>query len=222
VEETHVKHAVVTTTCAVALVASLSGCGGSASDKPPLPGRTGASGPSATPPDQPTTTSPTAGGTSPGQAALAAHSTYKYGDLVVVVNLPPDIPARARPGVQLFSDFLQGVSRTTAENKLDPSLAAMASADVVRYVRTFVEAGSARGVGSVVFTVDKVQASNSGIGVIAGCLDQSQLVQVGRDGARFVDAKTKKYPTLTMTADINAGPRKHQVSHFAYAVGTCS
>jgi hypothetical protein len=219
-----VKQACVTATCALALVASLSACGGAGAGKSALPIQTGGSSPSATATNQPTKARPAAGGTGSGQAALAAHTTYTYDGLKVVVNLPPDIPNRARPGVRLFSDFLQGVGRTTAKNKLDPYLTAIASVDAVRYVETFVEAGSAKGAGSVTFTINKVQSSSSGgFGVITGCLDQSELVQVRKNGARYVDANATKYPTLKMTADVvAAGQREPQVSRFAYAVGACS
>ena len=56
------------------------------------------------------------------------------------------------------------------------------------------------------YTIAKVQTTGtSGFAVIIGCVDQSKLSRVRKDGSHFV-AIAKKYPTLKMTAEISPGP----------------
>ena len=59
--------------------------------------------------------------------------------------------------MRIFSDFLQGLGRTTAQDKLDPSLSKLASPEIVKYIQGFVEPGSVQGVGSKTVTVNKVE-----------------------------------------------------------------
>lgn len=200
-------------TCAAALVASQAACG-AGDEKSVLPSRTGASSRPAT---TPTTPLPT--GTTSGPAALPAQKTYTYGGLKVVVNLPADIPSASRPSLSFFNDFLQARGRTTARNKLDPSLSALASAEVLKSVQTALVPESVQGIGSVIYTIRGVRtAGSSGYAAITGCLDQSKLSHVRKDGSHFGDASAKAYPTLKMTAQINPGPR---VTSLVFAVGPC-
>lgn len=202
--------------CATMAAATLAACGGSGA-KATVPSYTGPPTPSATASTAPTTTAPTA----TGPAALVEHSTYRYGGLKVMVNLPADIPGAAAPKVRLFSEFLQGVGRTTAENRLDPSVASLASASVVKYVRTFIQSATTRTIGSMVFTVSKVKTGSAGFALITGCIDQSKVVQVLKDGSHLVDADTKKYPTLKMTAQVNPGSMGAKVVGFSFAAESC-
>jgi hypothetical protein len=165
---------------------------------------TGGSSPSTTATSRPATTPTTA--TIDGAVALGVHSTYTYGGLKLVVML-------------LFSDFLQGVGRTTAQNKLDPFLSALASADMVKYVQSSIEPTSVQGIGTVIYTVNQVQSTRSGFAAITGCVDQSKLVQVRKDGTHFV-AEAKTYPTLKMAADISPGLRGLRVTHLDFS-GSC-
>jgi hypothetical protein len=207
------KQSIAAVTCAAALVASLAACG-TGDDKSAPPSRTGGTSQPAT---TPTTPLPT--GTKSGPAALPAQTTYTYGGLKVVVNLPADIPSASRPSLRFFNDFLQARGRTTARNKLDPSLSGLASAHVLKSVQTALVPGSVQGIGSVTYTVSEVRtAGSSGYAAITGCLDQSKLSHVRKDGSHFGDASAKAYPTLKMSAEINPGPR---VTNFAFAVGTC-
>lgn len=217
------KRALPALACATALFASLAACGGGA-EKSGLPTFTGGSSPtaSATSGLAPTATKPpvTEGATEP--VALAAHSTYNYGGFRAVVNLPRDIPRRARPSIQLFSQFLQADARTTAHSKLDPSVAKLASANVVKDTKaTTVGQEAMRGTGSVTYTVNRVQTPVPGFALISGCLDQSKIVMIREDGSHFVDPNSKRNPTLKMTATIapgNAGPR---VTTFTFVAGSC-
>lgn len=218
VEEIGVKHAMAAAACATALVASLAACGGGDTATPP--GRTGSASANSLPPTTPTPTTATATATATGPVALAARSTYTYGDLLVVVNLPADIPSASRSSLRLFSSFLQARGRTTAQNRLDPSLSGLASAEVVKYLRTTSVPESVQGIGSVIYTISKVERGSSGNALILGCLDQSKLVQVRKDGSRFV-AGAKKYPILKMTANISPGRKGPEVTLFTFAVGTC-
>lgn len=123
--------------------------------------------------------------------------------------------------MRLLSEFLQGVGRTTARNKLDPSVSRLARADVVKYVRTFIVPTSVQGMGSVKFTVSKIhQIPHGGPTLVFGCADQSKLVQVSKDGRRFV-AGAKDFPTLKMSATIDRTMTGPRVTHFTFAVGTC-
>jgi hypothetical protein len=215
---------VMALTCAAALVASLAACGGggdkSAQPNPPssskaasgLPTPTATSGPATIPSTTPPTTT--------GPAALPAHSTYNYRGLTFVVNVPADISSASLPRMRVFSDFLQGLGRTTAQNKLDPSLSKLASPAIVKYIQTFVEPGSVQGVGSMTITVSKVETLAPGPTQVTGCL-ASKLVQVRKDGSRFVDLTTRKYPTLKMTASISPQDAVLPVDQFAFAAGTC-
>ena len=206
------KHPVAVSVCVAGLVVSLTGCGGSGA-KAGLPVYTGGSSPSTTATSRPATTPTTA--TIDGAVALGVHSTYTYGGL----NLPSDIPNVSRPSMLLFSDFLQGVGRTTAQNKLDPFLSALASADMVKYVQSSIEPTSVQGIGTVIYTVNQVQSTRSGFAAITGCVDQSKLVQVRKDGTHFV-AEAKTYPTLKMAADISPGLRGLRVTHLDFS-GSC-
>jgi hypothetical protein len=187
-----------------------------------LPSSTGGWSPAttATSATSPTTTPASATTTESGPVALAASSTYKYGGLNVVVNLPTDIPSASRPAMRLFSEFLQGVGRTMARNKLDPSLKDQASSAVVKDVQTAIVVESIQGSGSVIFTIDKVQSAANRITLVSGCADQSKLVQIRKDGSHFV-AGAKDYPTLKMTANINRGTTGLRVTLFTFAAGSC-
>jgi hypothetical protein len=219
-KETTLKHTITAVSCAAALVASLAACG-SGDDKSALPSNNGGSIPSTTATSRPTTTPPTAtAATGSGPVALAAHSTYAYGGLKVRVNLPADIPTASRPSMRLFSEFLQARGRTTARNKLDPALPRLASADVVKYLEGTNVAESVQGIGSVILTISKIQTVAGHTTVVTGCLDQSKLVQVRKDGSHFVaGAKTK--PTLKMTANINRRMTGSQVTLYTFAAGPC-
>jgi hypothetical protein len=138
-----------------------------------------------------------------------------------VVDLPTHISSSARPRMRLFSAFLQGVGRTTAGNRLDPSLSSLASADVLKYVQSLKKAGSVQTTGSVKYSVSKVQAGTTGIAVISGCVDQSKLVQVREDGSHYQGAEVKKSPTLKMNAEIKPSGKGPRVTAFSVTPGTC-
>lgn len=211
------KHSIAALACAAALVVSLSACGG-ADKKAALPSTTAT--PSTTAASQPTTTPPTASATASGPVALVPHSTYTYGGLKLVVNLPAEIPSESRPSMRVFSEFLQADGRTTARSKLDPALTGLAAANVVKDTQASITAESVQGIGSVTYTVSKVQTVTHGPTLITGCLDQSKLVHVRKDGSHFV-AQAKKYPTLKMTANIKPGQGGPEVTLFAFADGPC-
>ncbi len=213
------KHTLRAVTSAVVLVASLAACGGG--DEASLPIYTGGSVPSTTATSGPATTTPPPTSTATGPVALAASSTYTYGGLKVVVNLPTDVPGASSSSLRLFSDFLQGVSRTIARNKLDPAVSSLASAEMVKYVSSFTEDASVQGIGSMKYTISKVQTGSSGVAVITGCADQSKLVQVRKDGSHYVGSGVKKYPTLTMTANINPSSQGPRVTAFTISAGSC-
>jgi hypothetical protein len=209
------KRSTAAVTCAAALVASLAACG-SGDDKAAPPSQTGGSSQPAT---TPTTPLPTVA--KQGQAELPAHSTYTYGGLKVVVNLPAHVPSASRPSLKFFADFLQAVDRTTAKNTLDPKISGLAAANVLRERRAVTGGESIQGIGTVIHTIDKVETGKSGFAVITGCLDQSKLVQVRKDGTHFVDAATNRNPTLKMTANINPETQGLKVALFTFAVGKC-
>ena len=85
--------------------------------------------------------------------------------------------------------------RTTAQNKLDPAMSALASAGVVKDTQSTIGAGPVKGIGSVIYTVSTVQTTTSGFAVIKGCLDQSRIVSVRKDGSHYVDANARNDPT---------------------------
>jgi len=207
-----VKRTLAALTCAVSLVAGLTACGGE-ENKAALPRYTGGSSPSST-----VTSSPPAAARpkETGPVALVAHSTYTYGALTLVVNLPAHIPGASLPGLRLFSEFLQSAGRTTARNKLDPAVSRLASANVVKSVQGTVVPGSVQGIGSVTYTVRQVRTGTSGFTMITGCLDQSKLVQVHKDGAHYGDPSAKKYPKLKMTADVSPGPTGRKVTSLTF------
>jgi hypothetical protein len=105
VDETGVKHTIGAVACATALVASLAACGGG-DNTAALPSHTAGSSPSTTATSPPATTPPTAA----GAVALPASSTYMYGALEVIVNLPTDVPSASRPSMRVFSEFLSPTS----------------------------------------------------------------------------------------------------------------
>lgn len=212
------KHRILVLTCAVTLVAGLAACGGDGADAS-LPIYTGGPHPAATTGTRPVTTAPTEKATGP--AALPARSTYTYGGLKVIVNLPADVPGASRPSVRVFSDLLQGVGRTIARDIYDPSVSEVASPAVVKFVRTFAGGEPAQGIGSVIFTISSVRTVPYGSTHVSGCLDQSKLVQVRKDGSHFVGANTKKNSTLKMTGEINPGIAGPPVRLLAFAAGTC-
>lgn len=217
------KQTLAALACAAAMVASLAACDG-ASDKAALPSGTGGSSPSATAASQASATTPTSArptGTAAGPLSLAARSTTAYGGLKLVVNQPKNMSSPSRPRMRLFFAFLQGVGRTKAQNRLDPSVSRLASASVVRSVQTLTDAGSVQAIGSVTFTVSKVQTGTTGIALISGCLDQSKVVQVRKDGSHYVAADVKKSPTRKMTAKINPGKPGPRVTAFTMAAGAC-
>jgi hypothetical protein len=210
-------HSLATASGAVSLAVTLAACGGGDTKSTP-PIYTGRPSPSTTTTSRPSTTAPTATGTSP--TVLAAKSTHTYGGLSVVVNLPTEIPSASRPSLRFFSDFLQGVGRSKAQGKLEPSLSSQASAKVLTYLRTTVGGDSVQQIGALSYTISKVRTT-SGPALITGCLDQSKLVQVRKDGSQFVDAATKRNPTLKLTANINPGNTGPQVTLYTFALGPC-
>jgi predicted small lipoprotein YifL len=213
------KHALASMTCAAALVVSLAACGG-ADNKATPPTSTSAASASTTATSQPATTPPTPVPTASasGPLALAASSTYTYGGLKVVVNLPADIPSASLPSLRLFSDFLQAVGRSKSQSKLDPSLPRLASAGIVKYIQSTT---TNQEIGSVTYRIQGVQSGASGFAVITGCLDQSKLVQVRKDGSHFVGPNTKNHPTLKLTANISPGSAGRKVTAYTFALGSC-
>jgi hypothetical protein len=113
------------------------------------------------------------------------------------------------------------VGRTIARDVYDPSVSDVASSAVVKYVRTFAGGEPAQGIGSVIFTISSVRTVPYGPTHVIGCLDQSKLVQVRKDGSHFVGANTKKNSTLKMTGEINPGIAGPPVRLLAFAAGTC-
>lgn len=212
------KHVLATTACAALLFGSLTACGSSDS-KSTLPAYTGGSTPSATATTSAATTAPTASATGP--IALVPHATYTYGGLRVVVDQPASIPSASRPAMRLFSDFLKAIDQTTAKNRLDPSLAGLASPDVVKYVQTFVVPGSVEGLGLVTHTVTKIEARDVRTTRVTFCVDQSKVVQVRKDGSRFVDPNASKDPRIKMRADIFRGMTGPEVTFLTPVTGTC-
>jgi len=212
-----VKHVLTTTACAALLFGSLTACGSSDS-KSTLPAYTGGASPSATT-SRPATTAPTA--TATGPVALVPHATYTYGGLKVVLNLPANISAEARSSTMTLSEFFQARGRSTAENKLDPSVAEVASPEVVQYVQRNVVPGSVEAIGSVTYTISKVEMTTSRAAVATGCVDQSKLAQVRKDGSRFADANTIKNHELKMTVDIFRGMTGPKVTRLTFVTGTC-
>jgi hypothetical protein len=216
-----VKRSIPALSCTVAVVATMTACGGGA-DKSALPTFTAGSDPSSASSQQ--AGAPKAvpqDATANGPAALAAHSTTTYGGLKFVVNLPTDIPSRARTSMTTFSGFLQGIGRTMAQNRADPALNRLASADIVKETQAATGGESVKGIGFASFTITMVQSSDSGFTRVSGCLDQSKLVQVRKDGSDFVDSNVKKYPTLKMTADVTPGRTGNRVTRFASLSGSC-
>lgn len=204
-------------TCLVSLVAGLSACSGDES-KAALPRHTGASSPSATATSRPPST---AQPTHTGPVAPVAHSTYTYGSLTVIVNLPADIPVASRPSMRVFSDFLQAFGRTTARNKVDPAMSPLASADVLTTIGRSLTPGSVEGFGSLVFTVRQVHTGTSGFTRITSCFDQTKVVQVRKGGSTFVDMGVRHYLTLKFTADVSPGLTGRKVTAFRFPVGRC-
>jgi hypothetical protein len=192
------KHTFAALSCTAALVASLTACS-NGDAKSSLPLHTGGSSPSTAATSRPTT-SATAATKAP--AALALHSINTYGGLKFVVDLPSGIPSASLPDMRTFSAFLQGVGHTTANNKFDPSVSDLASPNVVKIVRATVGPVSAGGIGSVTYTINTVHKIPHGPTVVFGCLDQSKLVQVRKDGTQFIDANTREFPKLRMEASI--------------------
>jgi hypothetical protein len=214
------KHSLAAVACAAALVATVAACG-AAKDKSALPGYTGGSSPTVSATSDPRSTPSKPSATTDGPVALVAHSTNTYGDLKFTVDLPTDIPSASRPSMRLFSGFLQAVGRTIATNKPDPSLADLTSPSVLSYFQKATGGESVQGIGAVTFRISEVKTGKSGFSLITGCVDQSQLVQVRKDGSHFVDDDGKKYPTLKITANVAPGKRAREVTSFTYGVGSC-
>jgi hypothetical protein len=213
-----VKHVLATTACAALLFGSLTACGSSDS-KSTLPAYTGGSAPSATTTTPPVTTAPTT--TANGPVPLLPHATYTYGGLKVTVNLPADIPRESLPNMLTLSEFLQADARTTAASRLDPALAQLASADIGKETNAQIAAGSDQAIGWMTYTISKYHTAGGSTTLATGCLDQSKVVQVRKDGSHFVDVNTKKYPTLTMSATINRGMTVPKVTRFTVTVKPC-
>jgi len=211
-----VKHALAATTCAALLLGSLTACGSSDS-KSTLPASTSGSTPSATS-THPATTAPTASPS--GEVPLVPHSSFTFGRLKVVVDQPANLPKASRSSMMVLSEFLQGMGRTSARNILDPALKDVAATDVVKYVQTSVTPGSVEGIGSLSFTISRVQAMDVRTTRATLCLDQSKFVQVRKDGSQFVDASVKKFPRLKMRVDIFRGLTGPEVTGLV-AKGSC-
>ena len=215
-KELTLKHTIAVLTCTAALVSSLTACG---DDTSTLPQPTGGSSPSATTTIRPTTTPPTATTTGPG--VLASHSTYNYNGLTLVVNLPTDIPAASQPYMRLFSEFLQADGRTMATNKVDPAIARLASAAVVVEYNYWIVGESVQGIGSVIYTFSKVITNPPGYPIsFSGCLDQSKLRQVRKNGTHFDDNSNKDHK-LNVVATIDRGKTGPTVTRFTFDNGPC-
>jgi hypothetical protein len=207
VEELTLKHTIAVLTCTAALVSSLTACGY-------IPSRTTTI--------RPTTTPPTANTT--GAVALAAHSTYDYNGLTFVVNLPADIPAASQPYMRLFSEFLQADGRTMATNKVDPAIARLASAAVAAEYKYWIVGESVQGIGSVTYTFSlfsKVITNPPDYPIdFIGCLDQSKLRQVRKNGTHF-DDNGNKDNTLNVVATIDRGTIGLTVTRFTFDDRPC-
>ena len=179
-------------------------------------GSTPAASRPATTPTKPSTTGPDS-----GSDLLAPHSTHIYGGLKFVVNLPTDIPVALRPSLLFFAEFLQADGRSTALDKLDPSLSGMASAEVVKDFKEAMVASSVAGIGSVTYTVYTIQtAGKAGSALIGGCVDQSKLAHVRKDGSHFV-AQARIYPTLKMGAVVSSSKGDLKVIRLVFPTGRC-
>jgi hypothetical protein len=219
-KELTLKHTIAALSCTAALIASLTACS-SGGDKSTPPTRTSGSSPSTTTTTRPTTAPPTSATTPKGLVALDAQSTHNYNGLKFVVNLPADIPAASRPNMRLFSLFLQADGRTTAKNKLDPAIARLASADVVALYKYWTVGESVQGIGTVIYTITKVTSGPHGSPTyFSGCLDQSKLRQVRKNGTHFDDDGNKDN-TLKVLATIDLGMTGHTVTKFTFDDGPC-
>jgi hypothetical protein len=218
VEETDVKPAIAAVALAVALVAGLTACGGADSTST-LPTFTGGSSPSTTATTAPAMTPPTTA-TATGPAALAAHSTYTYGDLVVVVNLPEEIPRVSLPSLRLFSEFLQSAGKTLAGNKADPQLGRLASPQIAKYLTGGMDPKADHSAGSLTFTVTKIQPAGTHFVTISGCMDQSKAFPMDSAGKRI--AHSTQNPILAIKGEVSESGQIARVSGFAFAKGSCS
>jgi hypothetical protein len=214
------KHTIAALSCTAALIASLTACS-SGGDKSTRPTRTSGSSPSTTTTTRPTTAPPTSATTPKGLVALDAQSTHNYNGLNFVVNLPADIPAASRPSMRLFSLFLQADGRTTATTNLDPDIARLASATVVAQYKRWTGGESVQGIGTVIYTITKVTSGPHGSPTyFSGCLDQSKLLQVLKNGTHFDDNGTRNN-TLKVSATIELGVTGPAVTKFRFPDGPC-
>jgi hypothetical protein len=107
--------------------------------------------------------------------------------------------------MRLFSEFLQAVDRTAAANRLDPAIAGLASAEVVKKRRTVTGGESVQGIGTVTYTIRVIHTvPNGGPTQVVGCLDQGKLLQVRKNGTQF-DQDGNNNSTLKMTGTIERG-----------------
>ena len=210
------KYSIAAVACVAALVASLTACG---ADKSALPSRTGSPSPSTTATGAPATAEIPAR-LSIGTKPALENSTSTLGGLKFTVNLPADIPDASRASMRLFSDFLQAVGRTTATNKLDPAISGMASADVVKFIRSATGGESVQGVGSVNYTISTVTDAGSTT-LVTGCLDQSKLLQVRKDGSQFPGGLEARNLTLKLSVSIKHGMTGPKVNSFSFTDGPC-
>lgn len=199
------KHTIAVLTCTAALVSSLTACGDDTSTLPqPADG------------SMPSTTT-----TARGPGVLATHSTYDYNGLTLVVNLPADIPAASQPYLRLLSELLQADGRTMAANKVDPAIARLATAAVVAEYEYWIVGESVQGIGSVTYTFTEVINNPPGYPIsLSGCLDQSRLRQVRKNGTHF-DDNASKDAKIKAVATIDRGKAGPVVTRFDFDDGPC-
>lgn len=200
---------------AVVLTASLAACGDK-KDPGSLPslGDSTSATPSSTPTPSSASVTPT---------AVPTEATAKYRDLTLVLKRPAARDPKAEPGIRQFLKFHQLLAGILAGGPTTPELSQIADPSVVQGVSVLekpLRQAKERSGGQLTVHITKTRVSGS-LAVIDGCFDQTKLVTIRPNGTRYVDASTKRNPTMVVRSTLSDAAGLWRVTEYVLKEGKC-
>ena len=200
---------------AAVLTASLAACGDK-KDPGGLPslGDTTSTTPSSTPTPSTPSATPT---------AVPTATTAKYRDLTLVLKRPATVDPKSEPGVRQFLAFHQLLAAIFAGGPTTPELAKTANPSVVKIVDGLAKPlrqAKERSGGQLTVRITTTRVSGS-VAVIDGCFDQTKLVTIRPNGTRYVDATTKRNPTMVVRSTLSKSTGLWRVTEYVLKEGNC-
>ncbi|MGH8775795.1 MAG: hypothetical protein ACRDWI_11665 [Jiangellaceae bacterium] len=184
----------------------ISGCGGGA-DEPEGLGT-----------DTPSSASDTSPPASPGEPATEAPDLPPG----LVLDEVPELTGTEQAALNVYLAFEAEYWRSLLDSEVSPALPQFAARDVVQIVadQVAVQRDEDFHLGGTLRIQPTVEGATENVGVVAACLDQSQVTTV-RDDREEVAPETSENPTFSAIADLSNSGAGWQVSAYRLEFDPC-